>query len=114
MPPTNRSKTGKFEKGKSGNPSGRPKENPEVKAIFKARSAEAALKVVELMNCGIEKIELAAAQEILNRTEGKPIQPQNIEVSGGLDMRAQIRAVLLERLNGKSDGNTEDRTHADS
>ena len=93
-----------FKKGVSGNPGGRPKTDPEVRDILKAHSVDAAKKIVELMDCGDKKLEFLAAQEILNRTQGKPIQPQAVEVSGGLDMRAQIRAVLLERLNGKSDG----------
>ena len=103
MLPTNREGTGRFIKGQSGNPSGRPKENPEVKEFFKARTLDAAKKVDELMSCGDKKIELLAAQEILNRSLGKPVQQQAVEMSGGLDMRAQIRTVLLERLNGKSE-----------
>ena len=36
-----------FTKGVSGNPSGRPKGNPEVKEILKINSVEAAKKLVE-------------------------------------------------------------------
>ena len=94
----NRTKAGRFVKGQSGNPSGRPKENPEVKEILKGHSVKAANKLIELLDCGVPKIEFAAAQEILNRTEGKPCESIKMNVSGELDMRTQIRSVLLERL----------------
>ena len=90
-----------FEKGVSGNPSGRPKENPKVRELLKQHSVEAAETLVGLLKSEIEKIRLMAAQEILNRTEGKPMQAVNMEVSGGLDVRQQVREVLLEALNGE-------------
>ncbi len=91
-----------FTKGVSGNPSGRPKGNPEVKEILKVNSVEAARTLVELLNSEKEQIRFMAAQEILNRTEGKPMQAVNMEVNGELDLynvRTQVRAVLLEELN---------------
>ena len=100
--PANRTKTEQFIKGQSGNASGRPKENPEVKEILKAASVDAAKMLVELMYSDIEKISLAATVEILNRTEGKPRENVAMNVNGGLDVRAQIRSVLMERLNGQS------------
>lgn len=61
-----------FKKGQSGNPSGRPKIDPEVKEILKAASPDAARRLVELMNSEIDKIALKACCEILDRTIGKP------------------------------------------
>ena len=87
-----------FPKGVSGNPGGRPKGNPAVKALLKEHSVEAAEKLVELLTCGLEKVELAAAQEILNRTEGKPLESVRMDVSGHLDMRAQLRNIVKERM----------------
>ena len=95
-----------FIKGQSGNLSGRPKENPEVKEILKAASVDAARKLVALSQSDNEKIALPATIEILNRTEGKPRESVSMDLSGGLDVRAQVRSVLMERLNGQQ-GNSE-------
>ncbi|GHT03028.1 hypothetical protein AGMMS50276_33100 [Synergistales bacterium] len=58
-------------KGQSGNPSGRPKQNPEVVETLKAHSVEAAETLIELLTSKDENIRLKAAQVILDRTEGK-------------------------------------------
>lgn len=102
--PANRIKTGQFAKGQSGNPSGRPKENPEVKEILKAASVDAATRLTRLIFSDNEKVAFSAAQEILNRTEGKPRESVSMNVNGNLDVRAQIRSVLMERLNNGQSG----------
>ena len=93
-----RDSKGRFMPGSNVNPGGRPKGNPAVKELLKQHSIDAAEKVVELLNCGNPKIELAAAQEILNRTEGKPLQVQDVqmELQGVNDIGTQIRELLLE------------------
>ena len=93
-----RDSKGRFMPGSNVNPGGRPKGNPAVKELLKQHSIDAAEKVVELLNCGNPKIELAAAQEILNRTEGKPLQVQDVqmELQGVNDIGTQIREILLE------------------
>ena len=98
-----RDSKGRFIPGVCANPGGRPKGNPAVKDLLKKHSVDAAKKVVELLNCGNPKIELAAAQEILNRTEGKPLQVQDVqmELQGVSDIGTQIREILLEQ---KTDG----------
>ena len=59
-----------FEKGKSGNPGGRPKEAAEVKAVARAHCVAAIEKLAELMNCGNQRVEVAAAQALLDRGSG--------------------------------------------
>lgn len=110
----NRQKTDKrkaprtaFKPGQSGNPRGRPKKNPEVCEILKAASSDAAKKLVELSQSDNEKIALAATIEILNRTEGKPRENIAMKVNGNLDVRAQIRSILMERLNNAKKSGTE-------
>ena len=94
-----------FPKGVSGNPSGRPKGNPKVRELLKQHSVEAAETLVGLLSSEVEKIRFMAAQEILNRTEGKPMQAVNMEVSGSMDMGAQIRQILLGESKGAGDKN---------
>ena len=91
-----------FPPGVSGNPSGRPKMNPEVKAILKAASPDAARALVELLDSENEKIKLLAAQDILDRTQGKAIQMQDVHIGGHMDVRTQIKELLLE--SRKKDG----------
>ena len=61
-----------FVKGKSGNPGGRPKENAEVKALAR-KHCEAAIRLLaKLMKSRDQKVQLAAAQAMLDRGLGKP------------------------------------------
>lgn len=73
-----------FQKGQSGNPGGRPKEDAEVKALARAAGPEAIEKLVELMRCDEKRTSLAAAQALLDRGFGKPSQA--VELSGELGL----------------------------
>ena len=97
--PQNRAKNGQFTPGNRANPGGRPKKNPEAMEILRAAVPEAAKKLVALLGSKTEKISLQAAQTILDRVWGKPVQASevNMDVSGGLDLTAQIHAALLRR-----------------
>lgn len=77
-----------FEKGQSGNPSGRPKMDDKTKAILKAAAPDAARLLVEMMNNPVtgEKTRLQAAQTILDRVYGKAVQP----IEGGMDNKVEI------------------------
>ena len=88
-----------FPKGVSGNPGGRPKVDPEVKAILKAAAPDAARRLVEMMYNENPKIAMWAITDILDRTQGKAIQEQaiNMDVTGFLDVGTQVRSILLER-----------------
>ena len=76
----NRDKNGRFLPGNSGG--GRPKIPDDVRKIFKAATTDAANKLVSLLSSKNEKIAFMAAQEILNRTLGKPETSGKLEISG--------------------------------
>ena len=103
-----------YKPGQSGNPSGKPKQNPLVKEILKNATPDAARKIVELLNCGNPKIEFQAAQEILNRTQGKPREQVAMEISGDSDMKLQVRSVLLERFRLNFNGEKKEITGGDA
>lgn len=64
-------------KGQSGNPSGKPKEDAavrEAKELARAKSPDAVLKLIALMDSADEKVSLAACNSVLDRGLGKPVQ----------------------------------------
>ena len=83
--PANRSATGKFISGVSGNPSGRPKVDPEVREILKAACPDAARELVKYIHNKNPKIAIWAITEILNRVYGKPEVMSKVELSGAID-----------------------------
>lgn len=80
-----------FAKGASGNPSGRPKENKEIKELARKHAPEAFKKIISLMQGDDAKISLQAAQEVLNRAYGKPAQSVDVSDEGGT-----IAAAILQ------------------
>lgn len=80
--PGNRTNTGKFAPGKSGNPNGRPKVDKQVQKALKAATLDAAQTLIELMNDEDQpgKVRLQAATTILDRVYGKP--GQHVDVDG--------------------------------
>jgi hypothetical protein len=90
--PGSRDKAGRFRKGESGNPNGRPKIPSEVKEMFKAATTDAAKLLIETMNdSGADiKLRIDCAEKIIERVYGKPTQP----IDG--DMIAKIEIKLPE------------------
>lgn len=81
-----------FQPGQSGNPSGRPKENAQLKAAARAHT-EAALNVL-VMALGDEdtKTRIAAANALLDRGYGKPTQA----VGGDPDFAPLVTNISVE------------------
>lgn len=79
--PGNRDSAGRFQKGKSGNPSGRKKVPEDIKKAFKAHSMDALTVLVSIINDATAKDadKIRAAEVILDRAYGKPQQSVEVE-----------------------------------
>lgn len=88
--PANRGGSGKFKKGQSGNPNGRPKTDPQIKEMLKGATPDAVSLMIKTMNDPEQKIDLRIniAQDITNRVLGKATQPIDADVD------ATVRFVL--------------------
>jgi hypothetical protein len=63
-----------FEKGKSGNPTGRPKDSGDIKELAKQYTAEAIERLVFWMRSDESKASVPAANALLDRAWGKAAQ----------------------------------------
>lgn len=69
-----------FVPGKSGNPRGRPKEDPALKAMCQAKTKAAVERLIKEMTKGdTSSARISAANAILDRGWGKPQQDMTIE-----------------------------------
>lgn len=92
-PPTNG-----FKGGVSGNPSGRPKKTEQeldLIAACKAKTPDALDVLINIMlNGEQERNRMAAAQAIIERAYGKPVQPQDVKIEGNLHLTHAARPKL--------------------
>lgn len=78
---------GRFLPGKTGNPGGRPKVPEEFKELAKEHSFTALETVVAILTDPDAKAadRLRAADIILDRALGRPIQATDLDITGGID-----------------------------
>ena len=88
-----------FEKGKSGNPGGRPKDVAEVRSLARQHGPGAIEKLAELMGSDNERTAVAACEAILNRGYGRPAQ--SVSVSG--EESGPVAHKVTVTLVGKGD-----------
>jgi len=88
-----------FKKGQSGNPGGRPKEDAEVRAAARLHGIAAIDKLVELMNDDDPRIQISAANAILDRGFGKPAQSHTIGNEEGKEFKTTTVIELIPLTN---------------
>src|SRR6476659_7431097 len=71
---TNPTGKGGFQRGRSGNPGGRPKLPADIREAFKAKAPQALEVLTRCLQSGDDRIAMMAAQAILDRGYGKPMQ----------------------------------------
>jgi hypothetical protein len=89
----------KFKKGVSGNPSGRPKQDPEIQALARELSTETIHKLAYWMRSDEAKASIAASAIILDRAWGKARQA--IDLSAKIDS-ITVNVVESKRGNGRT------------
>lgn len=90
-----------FAKGQSGNPGGRKPIDPDVKAILKAATVPAALRLVELIDSPDDSVAFKASTEILNRELGKAVERHEHDVNVS-DQAARLASAIARHTRATS------------
>jgi hypothetical protein len=93
--PARRDDAGHFLPGISGNPTGRPKGAGEIRELARQYVPAALTKIGELVGSADPRVALAAAQEVLNRVYGKPLQSLETDVRTLNINEAYLKAMQL-------------------
>jgi hypothetical protein len=78
---TNPTGKGGFQRGRSGNPGGRPKLPAEMREMFRAKAPEAFEVLSRHLQSPDAKVAIAAATQILDRAYGRPVQSIDASIS---------------------------------
>lgn len=84
-----------FQKGNCANPTGRPKKTPElieVETLAKTYGPEAIERLAHWMRKGDGPVSLKAAETLINRGFGKPIETRNTTVTKRMVVEAPMPA----------------------
>ena len=79
-----------FEKGKSGNPGGRPKVSMEVKELARQHGPAAVAKLVEHLEGDDGRLAQTAAMALLDRGYGKPAQSIDLDATVQGEIKAEV------------------------
>jgi len=109
-----RDDSGRFVKGISGNPSGRPATPEEVKEMLKCATAPAVQLLIDTMNDDSVRPDLRVrcAEIVLDRTLGKAVQPLEAHFSTPTLSLNEFTEEELRRLAAIDEGEPEKADHS--